>query len=213
MRRSPFRLRVILSTVPPDEISELVKPLKVVAFIHAIFLSASVLFMILALSGCDANKKEGGQFANASNLKIGSEDEKLLNGNQSDTTDKLWYAFRNAVYSHDFDSATSILKQYPAMLSSKNSIGETVLHFVAVENDIEGVSWLHSKGADINTRNKFGDPVVFEVASLGYKELFAWFIKSGANLRVLNGNDQNIDAYLLDLDRPEMAKWIRENYK
>ena len=75
------------------------------------------------------------------------------------------------------------------------------------------MAWLHSKGADINTRNEFGDPVIFEVASLGYKELFAWFIKSGANLKALNNSNQNIDTYLLEMDNPEMAKWIRENYK
>jgi ankyrin repeat protein len=171
------------------------------------------LILLLALSGCDTNKKEDKQFANVQNLKSSNEDAKLLEQNQNRSSDKSWYALRNAVYSHDFDSASTILGQDPAMLSSTNSIGETVLHFVAVENDIEGVAWLYSKGADINTRNKFGDPVIFEVASLGYKELFAWFIKSGANLHVLNGNDQNIDAYLLEYDHPEMAKWIREHYK
>jgi|GEM_PF-6177925 len=47
MRRSPFRLRAILSIVPPQEISALVKPLKIAAFVHTFFLSASVLFMLV----------------------------------------------------------------------------------------------------------------------------------------------------------------------
>jgi len=47
MRRSPFRLWAILSTVPPKEISALVKPLKIAALVHTFFLSASVLFMLV----------------------------------------------------------------------------------------------------------------------------------------------------------------------
>ena len=171
------------------------------------------LSLLLAISGCDTDKKDGRQFVSVQNLKNSNKEAKFLEPSTNKSTDKVWYALRNAVYSHDFDSASNIIGQDPAILSATNSIGETVLHFVAVENDIEGVAWLHSKGADINTRNQFGDPVIFEVASLGYKELFAWFIKSGANLHVFNKNNQNIDAYLLDMNHPEMAKWIRENYK
>ena len=171
------------------------------------------LILLLAINGSDADKKNGEQFVTVQNLKNSNKEAKLLEPNTKKLTDKVWYALRNAVYSHDFDSAAKIIGQDPAILSATNSIGETVLHFIAVENDIEGVAWLHSKGADINTRNEFGDPVIFEVASLGYKELFAWFIKSGANLKALNNSNQNIDTYLLEMDNPEMAKWIRENYK
>src|SRR5262245_691077 len=108
-----------------------------------------------------------------------------------DKTDPAWYVFRDVVYSGDFAEAASLLSEKPALLHMMNGIGETVLHFLAVENDREGVSWLHANGADLDTKNVFGRPVLFEVASLGYKELFRWFTDNGANLRATDadGND------------------------
>jgi len=189
-----------------------IQPMKVSALVYLVILSASILLAGIGLCGCDTKSMNTGQFSSTRNLSNSNDGEKKLIENKSETTDDMWYSFRNAVYSHDFVAASSILTLHPRIISSTNSIGETVLHFVAVENDIEGVAWLYSKGANINTKNKFGDPVIFEVASLGYKELFAWFVKSGANLHALNKESQTIDVYLLDMGQPEMAKWIRENY-
>ena len=64
----------------------------------------------------------------------------------------------------------------------RNGIGETVLHFLAVENDREGVSWLHSRGFSLNETNAFGIPMIFEVAQLEYRDLFLWFTHHGADL-------------------------------
>ncbi|WP_211442006.1 ankyrin repeat domain-containing protein [Collimonas humicola] len=135
-----------------------------------------------------------------------------LEEKQINSTDESWYTLRNAVYSHDFVEASLLVKKKPSLLSSTNSIGETVLHFVAVENDLEGVEWLHANGANIDTKNEFGEPVIFEVASLGYKELFAWFAKSGANLHVIDAENRDVVAYLIAFDKHEMAEWIRTNY-
>ena len=87
-------------------------------------------------------------------------------------TDPVWQEFRDVVYSGDFARASEMVSCRPALLHMMNSIGETVLHFLAVENDLRGVSWLHARGADLDTKNAFGQPVLFEVAYLGYKELF-----------------------------------------
>ena len=104
-----------------------------------------------------------------------------------------------------------LLAESPALLHMMNSIGETVLHFLAVENDLDGVSWLHARGADLNTKNVFGDPVLFEVASLGHKELFNWFRENGADLRATDNEGNDIVLYLLEHDRNEMAEWVRKN--
>lgn len=39
-----------------------------------------------------------------------------------------------------------------------NGIGETGLHFLAVENDGAAVAWLHARGSDLNTRDPFDSP-------------------------------------------------------
>jgi ankyrin repeat protein len=123
--------------------------------------------------------------------------------------DASWYEFRNAVYSHDFVRAEELLRSQPGLLHFANGIGETVLHFLAVENDQEAVAWLHARGADIDTKNTFGTPVLFEVASLGYKDLFQWFVAKGANVRATDSEDQDLVLYLLEYEHKEMAEWVR----
>ncbi|TFW32949.1 ankyrin repeat domain-containing protein [Massilia horti] len=98
-------------------------------------------------------------------------------------TPQIWYQFRDVLYAGEFEVAEKLLAETPALVHLADSLGETVLHFLALENDMEAVAWLHAKGADIDTKNKFGTPVVFEVAQLGYKELFAWFAARGADLQ------------------------------
>lgn len=121
----------------------------------------------------------------------------------------LWYEFRNVVHCGEFEAAEKLLKETPSLLYMTNGLGETALHFLAVEDDQKGVAWLHAKGSDINTRNKFGTPVLFEVAQLGYKSLFVWFVENGADLRIRDARDQDIVDYLLEYDKGEMAGWVR----
>jgi ankyrin repeat protein len=126
------------------------------------------------------------------------------------TTDRQWQEFRDVVYSGDFARASEMLSCMPALLHMMNSIGETVLHFLAVENNLEGVSWLYARGADLDTKNAFGQPVLFEVASLGHKELFDWFVKNGVNTRATDHQGNDIVVHLLEYDCREMAEWVRE---
>jgi ankyrin repeat protein len=126
-------------------------------------------------------------------------------------TPPLWYEFRNALYGGDFEVAEELLKATPALIHIASSLGETALHFLAVEDDQASVSWLCARGADLNTRNIFGTPVVFEVAQLEYKELFSWFVEHGVDLRVRNSDDQDLVEYLLEHDKEEMAEWVRKN--
>lgn len=126
------------------------------------------------------------------------------------TTDLRWQEFRDVVCSGDFEHASEMLSCTPALLHMMNSIGETVLHFLAVENDLNGVAWLHARGADLDTKNTFGQPVLFEVASLGYKELFRWFVENGVNTRATDAQGNDIVVHLLEYDCKEMAEWVRE---
>jgi ankyrin repeat protein len=78
------------------------------------------------------------------------------------------------------------------LLSLRNGIGETALHFLAVENDMKGVAWLHARGFDLNAKNHFRNPVIFEVAQLGYKQLLLWFVENGADPNAHNAEQQDI---------------------
>lgn len=119
-------------------------------------------------------------------------------------SEKNWYLLRNKVFERKYSEASILLKEESELVDVRNGIGETVLHFLAVENDIEGVAWLKSRGFDLDCKNEFGVPVVFEVAQLGYRELLEWFQKHGANLFAKDNENQSIIEYLKEYDEIEM---------
>jgi ankyrin repeat protein len=110
--------------------------------------------------------------------------------------DPLWYDFRNSVYSGLFEYAENLLAANPCLFDLSNSIGETVLHFLAVENNLEGVEWLYARGFSFNTKNRFGTPMIFEVASVGHRDLLLWLFQHGADFSVVDSKQRDILAYL-----------------
>src|SRR5215471_14495240 len=92
-----------------------------------------------------------------------------------------WYQLRDALERVDLKSAATLLNNEPGLIYERNGIGETVLHFLAVEDNRSAVEWLHSRGADLDAKNKFGTPLLFEVALLEYRDLFLWLVRHGAD--------------------------------
>jgi ankyrin repeat protein len=119
-----------------------------------------------------------------------------------------WYELLDSVAAREFEAADALLRAHPRLASARNNVGETVLHFLAVENDIDGVAWLRAAGFDLNTRNDFGTPVVFEVAQLRYTELLLWFAEQGADLTVLDAEEQDLFTYLRELDQDGMVEFL-----
>jgi hypothetical protein len=119
-----------------------------------------------------------------------------------------WNDLRDHVVTRNFEKAAELLKHTPSLRTDVSGLGETVLHYQAVENDLQGVAWLHLQGFDINTRNQFGTPVVFEVAQLDYRDLLLWFISNGADLRCKDADGQDIKEYVLQFDHKEIAKHL-----
>ncbi len=119
-----------------------------------------------------------------------------------------WIELRALVAGKKFQEAAALIACKPSVRTAVDGLGETVLHYQAVENDQEGVAWLAAQGFDINTRNQFGTPVVFEVAQLDYRDLLRWFISSGADLKCLDGEGKNIKEYILDFGHEEIAEHL-----
>ncbi len=120
-----------------------------------------------------------------------------------------WYELRELLLKNNYVGALKLLNTQPDLVNAKNSIGETVLNYLAVENDIDGVSWLFEKGFNLNVKNKFGTPLVFEVAQLGYKELLKWFYKNGADLKITDDDGLNIYQHLEQYGNDKMSEYIR----
>jgi ankyrin repeat protein len=125
-------------------------------------------------------------------------------------TADAWYELRNAVYGKQFAVAEALLRSDPGLVSARDGIGETVLHFLAVENDMDGVVWLHQRGFDLNTKNDFGTPAIFEVAQLVLKELLLWFVDQGADIGAVDAEGQNIIAFLREFEKDEMVQFLLE---
>jgi ankyrin repeat protein len=78
-----------------------------------------------------------------------------------------------------------LLDAEPGLLSTRTGLGETLLHYLAVEDHLEAIKALiERKGADVNTLNDFGGSPLSEAAGLGYLELVKYLLSVGAKLQL-----------------------------
>jgi ankyrin repeat protein len=127
-------------------------------------------------------------------------------------TSSEWRQLRDAICQGEFSAAAALLHTHPHLLDERNGIGETVLHFLAVEDHLPGVAWLHAQGASVKTSNEFGTPILFEVALLGYRDLFLWLVQHGADLKQLNQSGDSLQDYLAEYQCVKMLKFINEHF-
>jgi len=122
-----------------------------------------------------------------------------------------WYQLRDALEQTDFVAAAALLAKDPRLIDERNGIGETVLHFLAVENNQPAVEWLHARRADPNATNEFGVPLLFEVAELGYRDLFVWLLEHGADPNKRKSDGQSIEEHLAERGDTGMIAFIKEH--
>jgi hypothetical protein len=155
------------------------------------------------LAGADRSSFDGARKApEAAPPKSGSDDEMK--------TKDEWYALRNALFEQDDEKAARLLKAEPGLISARSGLGETVLHYLAVENWQPGVEWLWKHGASLDTKNVFGTPVLFEVAQLEYRDLFRWFVQNGADAFARDQDGQDLIEYLREFEKDEMIRFVVE---
>src|SRR5438552_4555409 len=77
--------------------------------------------------------------------------------------------------------ALELLKAKPDLIERRNRLNETALHFLVVENYPEGVEFLCSHGADVNSVDFNGATPLLHAAALGYEEIVRLLLSHGAN--------------------------------
>ncbi len=77
--------------------------------------------------------------------------------------------------------ARLLLQENPNLLHAHCHLGETALHFLAVEGFAEGVRFLASVGADVNAKNKYGDTPIIDAATLGEEDIVRILLSFGAD--------------------------------
>ena len=76
-----------------------------------------------------------------------------------------------------------VLNAEPELLKELTGLGETPLHYLAVENHLDAVKALvEEKGAEINTVNNCGESPLSEASILGYLDLVNYLLSKGASL-------------------------------
>ncbi len=102
-------------------------------------------------------------------------------------SDPRFYLLRDVAAAGDYEAAGQMIEQDPTIVAAKNSIGETALHFLVVENYLEAVEFLAGHGSDVNSRNDFGQSALYEAAQLGYLEMIDLLLRLGARPGMAEG--------------------------
>lgn len=59
------------------------------------------------------------------------------------------------------------MAEHPEVLNLRTGLGETALHYLAVENYADAVQLLIELGAEVNVRNNFGKSALQEAIQVG----------------------------------------------
>lgn len=100
----------------------------------------------------------------------------------ADASTTPFYELRDA-FIHDLAKAESMIAADRGLLNARNSLGETVLHWLAIENALAEVRLLIRLGADVNCINESGRTPLMEIAMLGLEDMCRLLLEHGANVR------------------------------
>jgi ankyrin repeat protein len=81
---------------------------------------------------------------------------------------------------HDPSRARQLVAEDPTVLELRTGIGETALHYLAVENYTDAVRLLIELGAAVNVRNEFGNSAIEEAIQIEAYETAAVLRAAGA---------------------------------
>ena len=114
---------------------------------------------------------------------------------------------RNAFLSN-VDEARRMISAEPALLNVRNGIGETVMHWLAVENQIEAVTTLLELGAEVDPVNDFDSTPLLECVTLKNAELVALFIPRGASVSQVSHTGMSPISEAARRNRPAMLHLV-----
>jgi len=78
----------------------------------------------------------------------------------------------------------ALLNAEPQLMNERTGLGETPLHYLAVENQLDAVRLLIARGAAVSTLNECRTTPLSDAASLGYDEMVGLLLDHGAMLHV-----------------------------
>lgn len=81
----------------------------------------------------------------------------------------------------DQPKARQMLKDNPGLRDADITLGETALHYLAIEDQFEAVEFLAAEGFDVDTKNEFGDTPLVDAVSIGGVDSAGALLRHGAD--------------------------------
>jgi ankyrin repeat protein len=115
--------------------------------------------------------------------------------------------FLSAVYS-DMKLAASMARADPDCIRYRCFAGETVFHYLIVENDIERAAELLACGSDINSQTDFGASPLIHATMLNYLPAVQWLVSKGASLEPKTVNGETALTYAATNENAAIYKFL-----
>jgi ankyrin repeat protein len=97
-----------------------------------------------------------------------------------------------------------------AVLANRNGLGESMLHWYAIEGEPEIIEKVIGLGFDVNATNKFGRTTLFECVLIDRWDVAELLLIHGARTDIRDQNDEDVFAYLDEGGEPEKAQKLQE---
>ncbi|HEY3898375.1 MAG TPA: ankyrin repeat domain-containing protein [Chthoniobacter sp.] len=123
------------------------------------------------------------------------------------TVDPRFHAFRDAVAAN-LEAAAEMLAQDAVVLRLRNELGETAMHFFAVEGFPGEVVWLIENGSEVDTQNKFKQTPLMEVAGMGRLEMCQLLVSLGASFGYVSSRGESVLSAAASSDEAEVVKYL-----
>jgi ankyrin repeat protein len=95
--------------------------------------------------------------------------------------------------------------------SSRTGIGETMLHWYAIEGDPDVLQQLVDLGFDVNVQNEFGKTPIMESALIGSWDNARVLLDNGADLEITDDEGDDLFALLDEMEIEDRPDWARRS--
>jgi len=96
------------------------------------------------------------------------------------------------------------------VLSNRNRLGESMLHWYAIEGELAVIEKMINLGFDVNATNTFGRTPLFECVLIDRWEVAELFLNHGARTDITDQNDEDVFSYLDDCGERGKAQKLQE---
>ena len=108
----------------------------------------------------------------------------------------------------DREKARAIIRAFPKLKSTPVTLGESPLHYLAIEGQAEAVEFLIQEGFDVDTKNDFGDTPLIDVASIGETKTAEVLLRHGADPNAKSGLDDSVLFCAIRSGDPKLVELV-----